>query len=92
MPTGPRPQRQATDDWEQLSLFVTSPEQALYEILRPVVLFVQSARPRARETGIPERSLRRKAARFAAVGMRSLFESEPIPTQDRRRSGGRSSS
>jgi hypothetical protein len=85
MPAGPRPQHQPTDDWNQLRLLVTSPEQATNELLRPVVLFGQSARSRARETGVPERSLRRKAVRFDAVGMRSLFEQAPEPAGDRRR-------
>jgi transposase InsO family protein len=78
-------QRQPTDAWDQLRLLVTSPEQETYELLRPVVLFGQSARSRARETGVPERSLRRKVARFTAVGMHSLFEQEPELAQDRRR-------
>lgn len=85
MPAGPRPRHQPTDDWDQLRLLVTSPEQETYELLRPVVLFGQSARARAQETGVPERSLRRKVARFAAAGMRSLFEQEPEPARDRRR-------
>jgi transposase len=85
MPAGPRAQRQPTDVWDQLRLLVTAPEQETYELLRPVVLFGQSARSRARETGVPERTLRRKAARFAAAGMRSLFDLEPEPARDRRR-------
>ena len=85
MPAGPRPRRQPTDDWDQLRLLVATPEQEAYELLRPVVLFGQSARSRARETGVPERSLRRKAARFEAAGMRSLFEQKPEPARDRRR-------
>ena len=97
MSAGPRPQRQPTDDWQQLRLLVTSPEQETYELLRPIVLFGQPAAARARETGVPERTLRRKVARFAADGMRSLFEPEPEPAAGPaaaagRRSGGRSSS
>ena len=80
MPAGPRPHRQPTDDWNQLRLLVTSPEQETYELLRPVVLFGQSARSRAWETGVPERTLRRKVTRFDAAGMRSLFEVEPVPS------------
>jgi putative transposase len=80
MPAGPRPRRRPTDDWTQLRLLVTSPEQETYELLRPVVLFGQSARSRARETGVPERTLRRKVTRFDAAGMRSLFEAEPVPS------------
>ena len=85
MPAGPRPRCQPTDEWDQLRLLVTSPEQEAYELLRPIVLFGQPIRARAQETAVPERSLRRKAARFASAGMQSLFAVEVEPTQDRRR-------
>ena len=85
MPASPRPPRQPTDDWDQLRLLVTSPAQETYELLRPIVLFGQPTRDRAQETGVPERTLRRKATRFAATGMRSLFAMEAEPAQDRRR-------
>ncbi len=39
-----------TEQWEQLELLVTSPEQRAYELIRPVVLFGQSAAQRARES------------------------------------------
>ena len=84
MPATERSPRQPTDDWQQLRLLVTSAEQATYELVRPLVLFGQPVRERARETGVAERTLRRKVARFAASGMRSLFESEPSPVPDRR--------
>jgi predicted DNA-binding transcriptional regulator YafY len=45
--------------------------EATYELLRPLVLFGQPVRELARETGVSERTLRRKVARFAATGMRS---------------------
>jgi putative transposase len=67
-----------------MRLLVTSAEQATYELLRPLVLFGQPIRARARETGVAERTLRRKVARFAAAGMRSLFEVEDPPGPDRR--------
>jgi transposase len=84
MPTDKRSPRQPTDDWQQLRLLVTSPEQATYELLRPLVLFGQPVRARARKTGVSERTLRRKVTRFAAIGMRSLFEGEDPPARDRR--------
>ena len=43
MPTTPRPRRQPTDEWDQLRLLVSSPEQSTYELLRPIVLFGQPA-------------------------------------------------
>lgn len=85
MPSPARPYHDPTHDWSQIQLFVTSPEQETYELLRPIVLFGQPARTRALDTGVPERTLRRKAARFDAIGMRSLFELDPPPTKDRRR-------
>jgi transposase len=85
MPSQVRPERQPTDDWQQLRLLVTSSEQETYELLRPIVLFGRSSVARARETGVPERTLRRKAARFAAHGMRSLLADEADPPADRRR-------
>jgi hypothetical protein len=88
MPAGPRPRRDPTDDWDQLRLLVTSSEQETYELLRPIVLFGQPTDARARATGVPARTLRRKAARFAAAGMRSLFaaedDAEDAPASDRR--------
>jgi len=84
MPATKRSPRQPTDDWQQVRLLVTSPEQATYELLRPLVLFGQPVRARARETGVSERTLRRKVTRFAAIGMRSLFDPEPAPGPDRR--------
>ncbi len=43
MPPAVRPRHDPTDDWEQVQLFVTSPEQAVYELLRPIVLFGRPA-------------------------------------------------
>jgi transposase len=85
MPPAVRPRRDPTDDWIQIRLLVASPEQHAYELLRPIVLFGQPPATRARETGVPERTLRRKAARFDAHGMRSLFDPEPPPVADKRR-------
>ena len=67
-----------------MRLLVTSPEQATYELLRPLVLFAQPVRARARETGVPERTIRRTVAQFAAEGMRSLFAPDGPPAADRR--------
>jgi putative transposase len=84
MPIARRAQRQPTDDWRQLRLLATSSEQEPYELLRPTVLFGRSSADRARETGVPARTVRRKAARFADAGMRSLFAPDDPPAPDRR--------
>jgi hypothetical protein len=60
----PKPKRSRvppTEDWQQLELLFSSSEQRVYELIRPVVLFGQSAAKRARETSIPARTLSRHA-------------------------------
>jgi len=56
----PRARREITDDWNPLRLLVTSPEQAACELLRPIVLFGRPISDRARGTGMPERTLRKR--------------------------------
>ena len=66
-----------TDEWEQIELLCGWPEQRDYELIRPLVLFGSPAAGRAKETGAAsERTLQRRAARFDAEGMESLFGSE----------------
>jgi putative transposase len=74
MPAKKRPRRERTDDWQKIQQYTLWPEQKVYELLRPVVLFNESATERARETGTVERSVRRKAGQFEEYGMASLFE------------------
>jgi putative transposase len=57
MPAKKRPRRERTDDWQKIQQYTLWPEQKVYELLRPVVLFNESATERARETGEPERSV-----------------------------------
>ena len=82
MPRVKRPHASPADAWEQLRLITTSREQETYEILRPCVLFGQSLVTRARETGVPTRTLRRTVDRFRQAGMASLFASAPGATPD----------
>ncbi len=79
MPIKKRPQIEPTHDWQQLSLLVEGPEQRAYEVMRTRVLFGQSPAERARQTGVPPRSLYRQVERFDQVGMLSLF----APVQER---------
>ena len=74
-----------TDDWQQLRLRVRFPEQETYELLRPIVLFGQTAAERADATGFSERTLARKADHFDAEGMASLFATTGPAVDDRRR-------
>ena len=50
MPAPKRSRREPTDNWEQLRLFAAWPEQERYELLRPIVLFGQTAGERSTVT------------------------------------------
>src|SRR2546421_6482911 len=73
MPANKRPHRERTDDWQKIQQYTLWPEQKVYELLRPVVLFNETAAERAQETGAAERTVYRKAAQFEEHGMASLF-------------------
>lgn len=79
-----REQVEHTEDWQTIESLVRWPEQREYELLRPVVVFGDSPAPRARETGVPQRTLYEKADRFDQEGMPSLFAKEQVrgPTLD----------
>lgn len=46
----------AIDEWDDLQLRLTWPEQYDYEVIRPVVLFGLSAAERAEQTGLAQRA------------------------------------
>ncbi len=73
MPKVKRPVRERTEDWTQVRLLVAWPEQMAYELIRPVVLYGETAAERARETGENERTIERKADSFDRQGMLGLF-------------------
>jgi putative transposase len=77
MPANKRPRRERTDNWQQIQQYTLWPEQNVYELLRPFVLFNESTAERAQETGAAERTMYRKAAQFEEQGMASLFQKEP---------------
>ena len=78
MTSRPRRRRvEPTDEWERIELLCGWPEQRDYELIRPLVLFGAPADKRSQETGVSSgRTLRRRAARFDAEGVDSLFDSE----------------
>jgi putative transposase len=80
-----RPKTEPTDDWELLLPLFEWPEQKAYEELRPLVLFGGSVAERAREIGIPARTMYRRVDRFEKDGMMSLFATDPAAARARRR-------
>src|SRR5947209_420910 len=75
MPGPKRNRRERTDEWANIKQWTLWPEQELYEQIRPVVLFHETAGERAKEIDVPERTLARKADEFERDGMQSLFSS-----------------
>ena len=65
-----------TDDWAQLRLRLQWPEQVVYELIRPVVIFGETAAERARATGEQERTIERRADRFDREGLPGRFATE----------------
>ncbi len=75
MPGPKRNRRERTDEWASIKQWTIWPEQELYEQIRPLVLFHETAGERAKEIDVPQRTLARKADEFEKDGMQSLFPS-----------------
>ena len=75
MPGPKRNRRERTDEWASIKQWTLWPEQELYEQIRPLVLFHETAGERAKEIDVPQRTLARKADEFERYGMASLFSS-----------------
>lgn len=76
MPAPKRSRRERTHDWKHIQQWTLWPEQVLYEELRPILLFGETAGERAKEIDVPQRTLARKADAFERYGMQSLFSSK----------------
>ncbi len=87
MPVPKRTRRERTDDWTKIKQWTLWPEQQLYEQLRPIVLFGETAGGRAKETDAAQRTLSRKADDFEQHRMLSLFsEDQPRESPETARS------
>jgi len=67
-----RASHERTDDWAQLRLLLQWPEQVMSALIRPVVIFGETAGARARATGEQERTVDRRADRFDRAGLPGL--------------------
>jgi transposase len=75
MPGPKHHRRERTEEWASIKQWTLWPEQEVYEQIRPLVLFHETAGERAKEIDIPQRTLARKAEAFERDGMVSLFSS-----------------
>src|SRR5438132_6303598 len=81
MPEPKRSRRERTQEWASIKQWTLWPEQELYEQIRPIVLFGETAGERAKEIDAAQRTLSRKADEFEHSGMQSLFSKHP-PRED----------
>ena len=81
-----REHRERTDNYHLLQQWCRTPEQRLYEGIRPITLFGTPSAERAQETGLAESSLRRAADAFDTHGMISLFRPTKAQREDHHRS------
>ena len=77
MPKRRYEQREPTQDWQQIRPLLKDTAQITYEVIRPVILWGQTPKERAVETGVSYRTIYYKANLFDQAGMASLFPPEP---------------
>jgi putative transposase len=86
MPKAQRERRERTDNYHLILQWCRTPEQRLYEGIRPITLFGVPPAERAEETGVAESTLRRAAGAFDTHGMVSLFRPTRAQREDHHRS------
>jgi hypothetical protein len=87
MPKRRYEQREPTQDWQQIRPLLKDTAQITYEVIRPVILWGQTPKERAVETGVSYRTIYYKANLFDQAGMASLLPPTPppeVPRQDKR--------
>jgi hypothetical protein len=62
----------AQEEFEQIRLHFVDPIQPDYEVMRPIVLFGDTAAERSRQTGVERTVVGDKARRFVLAGMEGL--------------------
>lgn len=84
MPTRRYERREPTHDWNEIRPLLKDPAQFQYEVIRPVILFGQTPKERAAETGVPRSTIYYRSNLFDQAGMASLFPAAPplpVPEQ-----------
>ena len=69
----------AAEDFEQIRMQFIDPLQHAYELIRPIVLFGETAAERSRQTGVDRTVIGDKARRFVTDGMIGLADGRTQP-------------
>ena len=70
----------AQEDFAQIRMQVIDPLQYYYEVVRPMLLFGETAAERSRQTGMERTVVGDKARRFVTQGMLGLADGRTQPT------------
>jgi transposase len=73
---GKRPRTEHTEEWQEILPLCVWPEQIEYERIRHPVLFGDPVPEHAEETGVSERTLRRRIESFEKDGIEGLLSAE----------------
>ncbi len=69
----------AAEDFDRIRMACIDPLQYAYELIRPIVLFGESAAERSRQTGVDRTVIGEKARRFVTDGMSALADGRTQP-------------
>ena len=69
----------AQEDFAQIRMHVIDPLQYYYEVVRPMLLFGETAAERSRQTGMERTVVGEKARRFVTQGMLGLADGRTQP-------------
>lgn len=69
----------AAEDFDRIRMECIDPLQYAYELIRPIVLFGESAAERSRQTGVDRTVIGEKARRFVTDGMSALADGRTQP-------------
>jgi hypothetical protein len=70
----------AAEDFDRIRMECVDPLQYAYELIRPIVLFGETAAERSRQTGVDRTVIGEKARRFVTDGMNALADGRTQPT------------
>ncbi len=70
----------AAEEFEQIRMNFIDPLQHDYEVIRPIILFAETAAERSRQTGVDRTVVGDKAQRFVQQGMLGLVDGRTQPT------------
>jgi hypothetical protein len=83
MPSPKRNRRERTDEWAKIQQWTLWPEQGLYEQIRPLVLFHETAGERAKEIDLPSERCPAKLMSLKNMGCKVCLHLKSMVGQEK---------